>query len=135
MRCWFVPIAACCLLLLPALAQEPPPENSSAQPLTMPRPVYPRMAAFFGMSGHCEVRFSVDEEGYTFNLFPSCTDYIFCFAAKRAINEVRFTPEYENGRPQVRTNIVYPLDFVVDGRTSESIDRSRMKPCRKRAIS
>ncbi len=133
MRRWILPVTICLLPALPVLAQELPPED--AQPLTLPRPNYPAMASFFWMSGYCEVRFAVDQEGYAFNLYPRCTDYIFCYEAKRSVSEATFKPKYMNGRPQIRDNVVYPLSFVMEGQSPDSIDESRLKPCRKHAVS
>ncbi len=129
MRHWFVLIVACCLICLPANAQDELPPDGEAEPLHQPVPDYPFIATLFGVSAYCEVTFGVDEEGYTFGLYPSCTNFLFCNAARRAINEVRFKPKYENGRPEVRTNIVYPLVFVMHGQSPDDIDRSRLSPC------
>lgn len=121
---------------LQVVAQEgdrPPPED--AVPVTPPLPSYPPMAAFLGIQGYCEVRFDVDERGYAFNLFTSCTEYVFCYQSKKSVSAVTFVPAYEGGAPRVRTNVVYPLEYRLEGFDSASIDRSRIKPCRKVPIS
>lgn len=117
------------------VAQESKAPPQDAIPIEIPRPSYPPMAAFFGMIGYCEVVFAVDERGYAFNLYTSCTDYVFCFQSKKAVNEALFTPAYEYGRPRVRANVVYPFEYLLEGDTPDMIDRSGLKPCRKRAVS
>ena len=131
MRYLSVLVLSICLLAFPAISQEELPPDRDVEALTTAKPNYPFIAAFFGMSAYCEVRFGVDEEGYTFGLYPSCTNFLFCSAARRAINEVRFKPKYENGRPAIRTNIIYPLDFVMQGDSPQNIDRSRIRPCQE----
>ena len=114
-------------------ADKPPP--GEAVPVTPPTPSYPPMAVFFRMKGYCEVRFDVDERGYAFNLLTSCTDYVFCYQSKKAINAITFVPDYEDGRPIPRPNVLYPFQYIMEGDDPDSIDRSRMKPCRKVPIS
>jgi len=88
------------------------------------------------MSGYCEVRFSVDERGYSFNHFTSCTDYVFCYESKKAVSSVLFKPAVDdNGQSRVRTEVVYPLEYVMHRVDPGTIDRDKTKPCRKRAIS
>ncbi|MEM9054592.1 MAG: energy transducer TonB [Pseudomonadota bacterium] len=116
-------------------AQDEPPPPQDAVPIELPRPTYPTMAAFFGMNGYCEVRFAVDARGYAFNLYTSCTDYVFCYQSKKAVNEALFTPAYENGRARIRDNVIYPLEYIMEDVDPSSIDRSRIKPCRKAPIS
>jgi len=101
-----------------------------------PAPKYPMLASWLRLQGHCDVRFSVDEKGYPFAVSPSCTRPIFCFEAKRAVAAAEFDPKRVGGVPQVRSNIVIPLEFSFEGSGYElSKDQRALKPCEQVAVS
>ena len=104
-------------------------------PITPPTLSYPVLADIFGISGYCEVRFSVDERGLPFNILPQCTSNLFCYEAKKSISEAVFKPAYDNGIPRVRHKLVYPLRFTPYGVDPDSLNRSSLKPCQKIPIS
>lgn len=124
-----------CWSSLEAHGQNDEPSPKEAVPLEQPVPSYPFLAGLFGMSGYCEVRFDVDERGYSFNHYTTCTDYVFCFQSKKAVTQVLFKPAYRHGEPRVRRNVIYPLEYIMEGDESGSVDRDRLKPCRKVPIS
>lgn len=99
-------LATACVL--PAYAQD-----RDVEVLAPPVPEFPREAAARGVQGLCYVRFSVDAEGYAFDLRASCTEPIFCNEAKLAVSRARFSPKLIGGVPTIRSNIVYPIDFIL----------------------
>lgn len=115
----FVPV---CLALLLAFAapvhadvyREIPSEDRDAQPLRPPRPVYPFLAAYVGMSGRCDVRFNVDARGYTRHIKSFCSHQVFCKSATDAVASVVFEPKIKDGRKVPRLNVVYPLWYSID---------------------
>ncbi|MEM7493670.1 MAG: hypothetical protein AAF296_09830 [Pseudomonadota bacterium] len=107
------------------------PISHDARPVKPPVPSYPFLASLFGMNGYCEVRFDVDERGYSFNHFTSCTDYIFCFQSKKAVADVLFEPAMDNGEPRIRRDVLYPLEYLIEDIEPGFVDRTRLKPCRK----
>ncbi|GAB5457547.1 MAG: hypothetical protein Hens3KO_05770 [Henriciella sp.] len=135
MRGWGLGLCIIVLVGGPIFAQEDTGPSEDAKPITRPVPSYPLMAAMFGMIGYCEVRFAVDVDGYAFNLITSCTDYIFCYQSKKAVNRVRFEPAYENGYPRVRYDVIYPLEYMLEGVDRNSIEHKPVKPCREVPIS
>ena len=108
--------------------------DEDAQPILPPVPSYPPMAQMLGMEGYCEVRFSVDENGYTFSLTTSCTQPIFCYQSKRAVSLARFEPKRVGGRAMPRFNVVYPLMYML-GEEHDGVDTSGLNPCDERAVS
>lgn len=108
--------------------------DRDAQPISLPVPSYPPMAQMLGMEGYCEVRFSVDENGYTFSLTTSCTQPIFCYQSKRAVSLSRFEPKRVGGRSVPRFDVVYPLVYML-GDEHDGVDTSGLSPCNERAVS
>lgn len=103
---------------------------------TWPEPKFPMLAALFGSEGHCDVRFGVDENGFAFAVTASCTRRIFCFEAKRAVSEATFDPKTIDGVPVVRTNVVYPLEFFLDGSGYDKDNDPRpLELCEMQAVS
>lgn len=82
-----------------------------AEPLSPPVVVYPRKMAQGGIEGRCDVHFSLDTTGRPFDVEAECTHAGFSSEAERAIRKVQFVPEIADGRPQIRRNVVYPLEF------------------------
>lgn len=93
--------------------KEIPSEDRDAQPVRPPRPFYPMLAQYFGVSGRCEVRFDVDQRGYPRQIRPYCTHTVFCKSARDAVGQVMFKPKILGGRAVTRQNVVYPLEYNI----------------------
>ena len=89
--------------------------DRDAQPVRPPVPTYPQRAAERGIEGSCDVRFDVDTRGRPYNVEASCTDSVFKREAERAVSRVEFAPKIVRGQPAERRNVVYPLEFQLDG--------------------
>ncbi len=110
-------VALALAFVFPAHAEpyrEIPSEDRDAQPIRPPQPVYPMLAAYFGMSGRCDVRFNVDKRGFARQVRPFCSHQAFCKSARDAVGAVVFTPKVLNGQPVPRLNVVYPLWYTYD---------------------
>ncbi|PKP80045.1 MAG: hypothetical protein CVT79_16925 [Alphaproteobacteria bacterium HGW-Alphaproteobacteria-18] len=114
LRALFSVILAGLLAVPPGLAQGGDLPDEDAQPLHPPQPVYPMMAGILGLSGYCEVRFSIDVRGKVIEIQPSCTHPVFCASAAAAMEEVRFIPKRKNGKLVPRKNIIYPLYYAIN---------------------
>lgn len=99
--------------------KEVPSEDRDAQPFLPPTPVYPIAAAYFGVSGRCDVRFNVDAYGYTKEIRPFCSHAVFCKSARDAVGTARFEPKTIHGRAVPRRNVVYPLWYYATESTDE----------------
>ena len=83
-----------------------------AIPIKPPRATYPRRALQMGLSGSCEVGFSVTAAGEPFNLSAVCSNDAFKAAAIRAVSKAQFSPgKTEEGVPVVTHNLVFPIEF------------------------
>jgi len=89
--------------------------DRDAQPISPPVVQYPRRAAERGIEGSCEVRFDVNAQGEPFNVNADCTDSVFRREAERAVSRVRFAPKIVRGQALERRNVVYPIEFALDG--------------------
>jgi protein TonB len=89
--------------------------DRDAQPIRAPVPTYPQRAAERGTEGTCDVRFDVDTRGRPYNVQANCSDSIFKREAERAVSRVEFAPKIVRGQPAERRNVVYPLEFRLDG--------------------
>ncbi|WP_018146879.1 energy transducer TonB [Henriciella marina] len=89
--------------------------DRDAQPIRPPVPTYPTRAAERGTEGTCDVRFDVDTRGRPYNVQANCSDSIFKREAERAVSRVEFAPKIVRGQPAERRNVVYPLEFRLDG--------------------
>ncbi|MEQ9316810.1 MAG: TonB family protein [Henriciella sp.] len=89
--------------------------DRDAQPIRPPVPTYPTRAAERGIEGTCEVRFDVDTRGRPYNVSASCSDSVFTREAERAVSRVEFAPKIVRGQAAERRNVVYPLEFRLDG--------------------
>lgn len=101
--------------------------DRDAELIQPPMVEYPRAALWFGMTGYCEVHFTLDPDGYPVNPTPLCSHDVFCWKSKHAVAELRMKPAIKNGRADYRSNIVYPIEFTIEGWDRE-INRS-VKPC------
>ncbi len=72
------------------------------------------------MPGWCDVRFDVNRQGYPTNIAPWCSHWVFCQSAYDAVASVRFQPKMLNGRPEPRSNVVYPLEYNIGATEAES---------------
>lgn len=88
--------------------------DRTIQPITAPMPVYPDSAAKRGVTGDCEVHFSVSPKGEPFNVTAKCSDKIFKRAAEKAVSKVKFAPKIRDGLPVTVTGAVYPIVFQMD---------------------
>ena len=107
---------------------------ADAAPIEPPVPSYPPMALMLKIEGACSVRFSVDEEGHPFGLVTYCTEPVFCFESKRAVSEMRFAPAVVAGRPRIRHQIVYPLEYRMAPAGKPLPDKPE-NPCREVPVS
>ena len=89
--------------------------DRDAQPIRPPVPTYPQRAAERGIEGTCDVRFDVDTRGRPYNVTATCSDRAFKREAERAVQRVEFAPKIVRGQPAERRNVVYPLEFRLDG--------------------
>lgn len=89
--------------------------DRDAQPISPPVVQYPRRAAERGIEGSCEVRFDVNAQGEPFNVQADCSDSVFKREAERAVSRVRFAPKIVRGQALERRNVVYPIEFGLDG--------------------
>ncbi|MCZ4298784.1 energy transducer TonB [Henriciella marina] len=89
--------------------------DRDAQPIRPPVPTYPQRAAERGIEGTCDVRFDVDTRGRPYNVSATCSDSVFRREAERAVQRVEFAPKIVRGQPAERRNVVYPLEFRLDG--------------------
>lgn len=117
---------------MPATAKQ----TNDAQIKTWPQGKFPRLASWFNVEGHCDVRFSIDEEGYPFAVTPYCTWKVFCFDAKRAVSGATFIPKRIDGIPVIRTNVVYPMEYAFEGSSYDKADDPRsLELCEAKAVS
>ena len=101
---------------LNSLAVDPVAINDrDAQPIRPPIPNYPQRAAERGTEGSCDVRFDVNTRGKPFNIEADCSDNVFKREAERAVSRVEFAPKIVRGQAVERRNVVYPLEFRMDG--------------------
>ncbi len=89
--------------------------DRDAQPIRPPVPTYPNRAAERGIEGSCEVRFDVDTRGKPYNVQADCDNSVFKREAERAVSRVEFAPKIVRGQAAERRNVVYPLEFKLDG--------------------
>ncbi|MHA7901146.1 MAG: energy transducer TonB [Henriciella sp.] len=113
---WQLPRAWIAFSILLIIAQPASAKQThDARVIKPPVPKYPMLASWLNLEGHCAVRFAVDEAGLPFAIMASCTRPIFCFEAKRSVADTLFEPKRDGGVPVVRGNIVYPLNFAIEG--------------------
>lgn len=89
--------------------------DRDAQPISPPQLSYPQRAAERGIEGSCEVRFNVNGRGEPYDVQADCSDSVFRREAERAVSRVRFAPKIVRGQAVERRNVVYPIEFGLDG--------------------
>lgn len=99
-------------------------EDREAQPIRPPQPSYPQLAARVGLPGRCTVLFDVDHRGYPVNIRPFCTHPVFCQSASEAMSKVVFTPKTIGGHAVPRSNVVYPLEYMIGDNEEDQKARS-----------
>ncbi len=90
-------------------------DGRSVTPLAPPIVTYPEVALQRGIEGQCEVSMDVTARGKPFNVTAVCSDRIFEKEAVRAVSKVEFLPMISKGRSVERKNVVYPLEFKLEG--------------------
>lgn len=97
-------------------AQESNWQISDYRPLVEVTPIYPRRAQSRGITGFCEVEFTVTEAGIVRDPYvtENCSPLgIFERASVKAATKLKYTPHTENGRPTevsgVRYKFVYEM--------------------------
>ena len=94
------------------------------------------MAAYYGVPGYCETRFSVSEAGVPFEIEVACTHPVFCQAVVVAMQKVTFSPAIRAGQPTKRTNVVWPVSFgFTDEQPEPEILKRMILPCQSLAVS
>ena len=76
-----------------------------------PLPVYPRRAAERGISGTCNVAFSIDPRGKPFRVSAVCSDPVFVSEAESSVSKAEFAPQLADGQFVTVTGLEYPLEF------------------------
>ena len=90
-----------------------PIEERIATPVRPPVPSYPRMMMSKGISGTCEVRFSLSAGGLPYDVVATCSHPGFEKEARRAVSRAEFLPQIQDGQAVAAHNFVYPLEFKV----------------------
>lgn len=90
-------------------------DGRSVTPLAPPIVTYPEAALRRGIQGHCDVSMDVTARGKPFNVTANCSDRVFEKEAVRAVSRVEFLPMIFEGRSVERKNVVYPLEFKLEG--------------------
>lgn len=89
--------------------------NRDIRPMTPPSVTYPRSLAARGVEGLCDVHFDVSPKGTPYNVAASCSHAGFAREAECAVRRVRFAPKIADGQMQARQDVVYPIEFKLDG--------------------
>ncbi|HPE48796.1 MAG TPA: TonB family protein [Hyphomonas sp.] len=79
-----------------------------------PAPDYPVSAIEKGLSGSCEVRFSLTSRGLPFDITAVCTHPEFEREALRSVGKAQFLPQVRDGQAVEAHNLVYPLEFTLE---------------------
>ncbi|MGH1421756.1 MAG: TonB family protein [Hyphomonas sp.] len=82
-----------------------------AEPLSPPNVQYPQPMAKKGLSGSCDVTFSLSIRGLPFNTVANCSHPGFESAALKAVNRAEFLPQVGANGPIEAHGMVYPIDF------------------------
>ncbi len=89
-------------------------DRTFAQAIRQPMPVYPREALKKGLSGSCEVYFSVDPLGKPYGITAECSDDVFRRSAENAVRKALFAAKTKKGVPVAQGNLVYPLLYEMN---------------------
>ena len=92
----------------------PAPYIGSGKAIAVRQPVakYPDRAVRAGLTGDCEVLFSLTAQGEPFNVTANCTDPVFERSAAAAVRKSAFVPaRTDSGRPREAHGLVWPMEF------------------------
>lgn len=84
------------------------------RPIRPPVLVFPPQMLKRGIEGVCEVRFDVNPRGRPYNIMADCSHAGFKRAAEQAVSKTEFAPKIVRGKPAMRHNVVYPLEFNIN---------------------
>lgn len=87
--------------------------DRKAVPMSPPNVQYPRAMATKGMSGKCEVTFSLSVRGLPFDPVATCTHTGFESAALRAVKNAEFLPQIGENGPIEAHGMIYPIEFLL----------------------
>ncbi|MEO0817711.1 MAG: TonB family protein [Pseudomonadota bacterium] len=90
-------------------------DERDAKPISPPVAQFPRRMAERGVEGQCDVRFNVNARGEPVDIDADCTDAGFARAAEQAVARVRFAPKIVRGQAVERRNVIYPIEFTLEG--------------------
>lgn len=90
-------------------------DERDARPISPPVAQYPDRMAQRGIEGRCDVHFNVNVRGEPIDIEATCSDAGFARAAEQAVSKVRFAPKIVRGQTVERENVVYPIEFRLDG--------------------
>ena len=99
--------------------------HNDVEEIRPPQPDFPALASWLGLSGSCEVVFSVYDYGDTVIVDSArCSSVVFCKAAIQSIRdaELRVIDAADTNKPGIRSNIVYPLEFVYDDQLAPTVE-------------
>ncbi len=89
--------------------QARPMGTRSATPVRPPVASFPADMARRGISGKCDVRFSLSSRGLPYDITAACSHPGFEKEAVRAV----FLPKIQDGMPVESHNYVYPMEFAL----------------------
>ncbi len=89
-------------------------DEQEEAPLVRIPPIYPIRAAERGIEGECDVLFDINENGVPFNIRPTCTNSIFIYAVKKAVQKWKYQPRIRGGKKVVRTNWKTHIPFRLE---------------------
>lgn len=89
--------------------------DRDAQPSTRPVPMYPASAASAGREAMCYAMMDVNSSGAPEEILTACSSPEFNAATFNAMQAVRFSPKMVDGRAVRRLNVVYPVQYCLNG--------------------
>ncbi|MCK0068594.1 energy transducer TonB [Kordiimonas laminariae] len=92
---------------------QPQADDQDYLPVFGKQPTYPRVALDRAQEGYAIVELTVDEEGFVKNpmILESEGGKYFETASLRAINEFRYIPRFEDGKPVETNNVTYKFSY------------------------
>lgn len=86
-------------------------DRQMAEAVRRPVPAYPEAALKKGLSGQCDVEFSIDHLGRPYGVEAKCSDDVFRQSAEQSVRKALFAAKTKNGVPVGQENLVYPLVY------------------------
>lgn len=99
-----------------------------------PVPHYPPMAAMLGLEGYCEVQVLIENGSDVHVTATRCTAPVFCYSAHAAVTRAKLVARWEDGASADRGDIVYPLEYRLEGSAGDVRDRP-VADCAEKAVS